>query len=285
MWESISGNVLKKLIDQFWPGSKKPEPAEEASGIYEQVHRFKRILIAHGLKPAYWPEFFEITKAPFAIRHADLKSDDTLLDWLDNTKVSWLCQTFLIDRDWMNGAGHGPHQHFSFGVHPQEMVETLNAESADYPLDESHHHDAVFLLNSQSEKALSDPCTRVVMVYGIPICRLGNEVLVTRWIVDDGGGGYSWIDRKYQPYIRMYARIAHKAFGMHTVWRLFKSKDFDAFQNGDLLLPEALKKATRFRTDTQPEDYGLLESESAVAKAADSLPPILDAMRELGIPA
>lgn len=138
MWESISGHVLKKLIDQFWPGSKKPEPAEEAAGIYEQVHRFKRVLIAHDIKPTYWPEFFEIAKAPFSIRHADLKSDDTLLDWLDNTKVSWLCQTFLIDRDWMNGAGHGPHQHFSFGVHPQEMVESLKSPRKSDPLPSRH---------------------------------------------------------------------------------------------------------------------------------------------------
>lgn len=280
----LVGHILKKLIDQFWPDSKKNAKTEEKSGIYEQVHRFKRVLIAHDIEPAYWPDFFETSKAPFSIRHADLKSDDSLLEWLDNTKVSWLCQTFLIDRDWMNGAGHGPHQRYIFGANPKRLVEAVKDESGNYPVDGSHHSDAVFLLNSHSEKALSDPCTRVAIAYGIPICQLGNEVLVTRWIVDDGGGGYPWKDEKYQPYIRIYARLAHMALGMHTIWRLLRTEDFDAFLNGDLLFPEALEKATRFRADTHPEDFGMLESESAMAKAAESLPPILERMRTDGLP-
>jgi hypothetical protein len=287
MLEPIGLHIIKKAIDSVWtrlsPRHRNVEREPEPS-IYDQVHRLKRVLIAHGLKPAYWPEFFDVCKAPFSIKHSELKSDESLLDWLDNAKLSWVCQTFLIDRDWLNGAGHQPHQLFNFSLYPQKMVETLKADYEKYPVDRSLHSDSVFLLNSQSEKALQDPATRVAIAYGIPICQLGNEILVTRWLVDDSAGGYHWHSQKYQPFIRMYARLAYKAFGMHTKWRLLKNVDFEAFQNGELMIPEVLKKSTRFRADTQPEDYGLLECESAVAKAADSLQPILDKMKELGLP-
>lgn len=285
MFGEIGAHVIKKLIDQHWPWSKENIAKETKTEIYEQVRRFKRELIAHGLKPAYWPEFFETCKAPFSIKHSDLKSDETLLDWFDNEKLSWVCETLLIDRDWLNGEGYGPHRHFNFGIDPQKMVETLKAESENYPLEASHHRDAIFVINSQSEHALTNTSTCVSMAYGIPICRLGNEILVTRWVVDDGAGGYPWLDHRYQSFIRMYARLAHKAFGMYTTWELLKNKDFEAFQKGELMVPEVLEKSTRFRANTQPEDYGLLECESAVAKGADSLPPIMDFMKNQGLPA
>ncbi|MEM9280252.1 MAG: hypothetical protein AAGA96_00360 [Verrucomicrobiota bacterium] len=232
MWEALGAHVVKKLIDQVWPRSEKASSTKDASDIYEQVQRINRVMLAHGLKRAYWPEFFEKCEAPFSIKHSDLKGDDSLLDWLDNEKLDWICETFLIDRDWLNGGEKRPHQYFNFSNNPNELVMTLKSEFEKYPVDESSFHNAAFLLNSNSEKALSAGGTRVSVAYGIPICRLGGEVFVTRWIVDAAAGGYPWDSPKYQPQLRIFARIARNAYEMDTNWELLKICDFDAYHSG-----------------------------------------------------
>jgi len=259
--------------------------ANNESEVYGKVRRFKRVLLAHEIPINYWADFFEVCKAPFTIENTDLTDEDTLLHWLNKEKTDWLCQLFLIDRDWINSDTRSPHAHYNFCQRPKRFAAVYDDESRGYPLDDMHsHRDAVFLLNTQSKRALEESSTRISMAYGIPVCQLGNEILVTRWIVDDTAGGYPWLSRKYQPFIRAFARIAHRGYGMYTTWEPLKPKDFEAFQNGDLLLPEALKRSRRVLPNNQPEDYGLTKQESAVAKATNTLQPILDYLEKENLP-
>lgn len=251
MLESLGAHVLKKLIDQHWPWSKKPSPEQCDTGIYEQVHRFKRVMLAHELKPAYWPEFFEICKAPFAIKHADLKNDDTLLEWLDEDKLDWICETFLIRRDWINGYDCRPHISFSFNKDQVEMVDAIKAESNKFSLNNYGSKHAFIFISSTSKNAL-EYAPHVLMAYSLPVCQLRDEVLVSRWILDLSA--YPWGQSFYQRQVLQFANIAYHEFTMDPRWAQLTQKDFDKLETGDLLIPEALAISTR-NIRKEPYDY------------------------------
>lgn len=62
-----------KSVEKSGSESSTQEPR-----ILDQVHRFKRVMSAHGMRPEHWSRFFKACNAPFEIQRTDQVNDDTL---------------------------------------------------------------------------------------------------------------------------------------------------------------------------------------------------------------
>ncbi len=265
------------ITDETSPGSE---------GIITQVTRFKRVMSAHGMRPEHWQRFFEKCRAPFSINLSDLKDDNTILEWLNDQKIEWLCRALLIRRDWMDGEDHAdPHKFFCFNKNPKEFLTTLEKEISSEFVDlECGMPEAIFALNKDKKNSENDQDARLIFAVGLPLCKFSNELTVYRWIRDDAAGGYPWHSEPYRTHIRIVARLAFRHFNM-SIWGLnFEAKEFDNIDNGDLLVPEVLKKPGRHHNCWHPEDYSLSPLESRVAKETETLPKVLDSMKRMGLP-
>jgi hypothetical protein len=220
---------------------------------YELARRFRRVLEAHEIPGAYWPIFFNTCKAPFNITHAEHATDVLLQAWLTEEKINWLCDLFLIRRDWMNGADCGPHEYFTFNKDLEGMLECIKVKSKDYPFNDDYMSMEVQLfVSSTSKNALTSNGTEVSIAYGIPICRLENEVLVYRWVFDQSS--YPWGENLYQHQFLQFAQTANQKFSADPRWAQLNRKDFKQLAEGTTLVPEALQKSTRTIRE-QPYDY------------------------------
>ena len=283
----IFQHITKKAID--WGFEKfKPTPKESAPepSILDQVQRFKRVMSAHGMRPEHWSRFFSACDAPFSIARTDQLNNESLLKWVDDNKVDWLCETFLIRRDWMDGESNPrPHEGFYFNKNPQRFYETITKELEREPNGRSDlKAQAFFICDSNKKDAEHSSGVRILVAVAIPLCRLSNEVTVYRYIFDDVGGGYPWHDIPYHNHLRILARLCFQHFHFE-MWGLgFPKEEFEKIAEGESMIPEILQKPGRHYAAWHPEDYGLASCESEVAKEAETLDLILEWMESAGLP-
>lgn len=259
---------------------------DQEPSILDQVQRFKRVMSAHGMRPEHWSRFFKECKAPFEIQRTDQLSDETLLAWITDEKIDWLCKTFRLNRDWIDGERLSrPHDSIYFNKRPEKFYKSVELELKDLPSDfrniEAH---ALFALNHNKRDAEDDQTVRLSVFIAIPLCQLSSELIVYRYILNHTSGGYPWHDFPYRDHIKIMARLSHLHFRM-TIFGLYFDRDsFDAVEGGELLIPEALAKPGHHHASWHPEDYGLAHCESMVAKETERLPQVLEWMKALDLP-
>ena len=289
MLEPIGLHIIKKGID--WALHKlKSKPAGQDGlpepSILDQVHRFKRVIAAHGMRPEHWSRFFSACDAPFAIARTDQINDDALLAWMDDDKVDWLCEIFLINRDWMDGeACTRPHNSIYFNKRPEYFFKTIEGElnkRTNKIREESAQ--VLFSLDSNDLNAEEDSGARLSVAIAIPLCRLSSELIVYRYIKDGASGGYPWHDEPYRSHVKIMARLSHLHFQFWVYGLYFEKSNFIAVEDGRLLIPEALSKPGHHHCSWHPEDYALADCESRVAKETESLPISLEWMQQLCLP-
>lgn len=261
-------------------------PKESSQHLAGLLQRFERVMVAHGMRREHWQRFFEECKAPFSLKLSDLKDDETVLEWLDNEKIQWLCDTLLISRDWMDGEeGARPHECFNFNKAPERFLKELDAQfGRTRGLTLNAMPRAVFALNHVKKSLETDRNSRIFSAFGIPLCRLSNEVIVYRWIFDHALGGYPWHSEPYRGCLRIVTRLALVHFNMSVEGVCFEKKEFVALDNGELFFPEILQLPGKSHVDWHPDDYAYTKKESAVSKESETLVPLLDYMKEKNLP-
>lgn len=290
-WLIVTGRIARfsanfKGFSISVDGPSRTQPTASEVEIFGQVRRFKRVMAADGMRPEQWPRFFKSCGAPFDIQLSDIKDDDSILNWLNDEKIDWLCNALLIRREWLDGEAHArPHEQFYFNRLPERFFETVTNEITRSPTC-AHKGNvlAVFALDSDRQHAEHYPNVRLMIAIGIPVCRISNETTVYRWIYDDASGGYPWNEEAYQLHIRSIVRLAFSHFDMTVCGLYFGKKDFEAIDEGEGLIPEVLNKRSRRHRAWHPDDYALSKSESRVAMKTTSLPLVLTYLATRGLP-
>ncbi|MGE9269249.1 MAG: hypothetical protein ACQKBU_00470, partial [Verrucomicrobiales bacterium] len=208
------------------------------------------------------------------------------LRWIDDEKIDWLCNTFCIAPDWMDGERNTrPHDGFYFNKDPKRFYETITEELKREPNSLGNERaKTLFMIDSDKNGAEQDTTVRLLLAIAIPLYRLSNEVTVYRYLFDDVGGGYPWNDPPYHKHLRVVARLCYQHFHFETWGVGFPHAEFEAIAEGELFIPEVLQKPGRHHALWHPEDYCLAASESAVAQETETLVPLLEWMDSEGLP-
>jgi hypothetical protein len=291
----IDGVTQKLSGQQLIDWARKRSPAK---GVHERgeasinpdlialAQRIRHIFSGHGLKPAHWPAFFEMAKAPFSINFIDLQSDASLLDWITEKKIQWISQTFLVRLEWIRGEDSRVFESQSYDKNPNQFLSVISRHvDALIYQDVPASPEAWFVRWGLGVDWIGQGQSGVFMVVRVPLARLSNELTIYKYVSDFEP--YGWNEGRTAVQLRAWARILFVTKGICCIGREVSYELGKQIWNNDVFLNEIFEDYSRIercRDDWCPEDYALYSSESVVAKDDPFFPAVIEFLKKHGLP-
>ena len=239
---------------------------------------------AHGLESAHLPRFFKEMNAPFTIALTDTASDGTWLRWLDEVKLNWLAATFGLRREWLDGEDADVHEPPHFDKDPALFWKTVCDLVPPAASSKRFWSPEAYFIRDRNGKGWTNRGNfDVYVVLAIPLLQVSGERIIFRYLTDFTP--YPWNYTRTRIQLRAWARLL--CLGRRFVIRGCEMSVDDAAKlaSNSMFLRELLEDQTKLRrVDWHPDDYALSATESAVAKETDSMPQVLEFLREHGLP-
>lgn len=252
--------------------------------IKQLVQRVRRVFTEHGVEPSHLARFLEVRKAPFSIELRDYQTDASLLHWLDEAKLDWIARTFLIRREWIDGEDDRIHEHFLFDKQPERFFNTVSQHVEGLVYEEvSALPYAYFTRWGIDKEWKRKGQSRIYVVLAIPLARFSNERIIYKYISDFNP--YPWDYPRAYIQLRAWARLLHLELGFACFGKEVSYEFGQTIWSNHAFLHDAMERQLyNTRDDWHPEDYGLSPKESMVAKDTESLPQVIQFLRDHNLP-
>lgn len=282
--KKLTGPQLTAWIKHRTPPAVGPAGLVRDPKLASLVQRVRRIFEAHGLEPTHWARFFAVRNAPFTIALTDLHTDAALLAWLDESKLAWIAETFLLRREWIDGESSEIQQRFYFHKRPdlffQEVSRHLDALIWEETLD---NPSAYFVRWGHGKEWETSGDSRIFVIVRIPVVRLSENLYIYKYVSDLEP--YPWDQPSTNIQLRAWTRLL---FVNKTVQCFGCDISYEAGNhlfNNDIFLHEAVASRAIIRTHIwDPEAHALFPNESVLATATDTLPAVMAFLREHNLP-
>jgi hypothetical protein len=251
----------------------------------ELVHRVRRVFTGHGLLPAHLSQFFAIRNAPFEITFADQQNDTSFLRWLDDVKINWIAETFLVRREWIVGEDKRVFEEQRYDKSPQAFLSVI-AEHTDALRAGSKGAlaDAWFIRFGVGSEWMSKGNAGVFVVVRVPLASLSDEVTVYRYVSDFEP--YGWDEGRTAVQLRAWARLLFgkgiDCFGREVSWETGQE-----IWGNSIFLHDLFEDRSRFKwcqDGWEPLSSSLQGDESALACPDAFFPKVLAFLKDHGLP-
>lgn len=283
--KKLDGPALTEFIKRRTQSNLITSNDDVDESLRSLATRVRRIFTEHGLLPAHLPRFLETRKAPFSIKLTDLQSDSNLCRWLDEIKIEWIAQTFLIRREWIDGEDESIHQQFYFDRDPGHFFSTVSKHADQLVFEDTRDSPyAYFVRRGIGKDWEKKGDGRVFVIIAIPIASLSNERTIFKYISDFEP--YSWTNHaRGHIQLRAWARLLDLTKNIHCYGREVSLEIADEIWNNSIFLRGVIKNQLRHpEDDWHPEDYARSTKESMVAKATDTLPHVIEFLKQHNLP-
>lgn len=283
--QELAGSALKEWLRGRHANSQPIVAPATDSAALALAQRVRLTLRAHGLEPAHVARFMEQRQAPFSLGLTDLQSDASLLRWLDDERLDWLASTFRIRREWLDGEDGEVHERFHFDKQPEKFFSFARAllDEAPAGYEDTSWRYAYFIRTAKGNRWLSAERGDVIVVLATPIAYLNSENVVMRYASDLTA--YPWDYGRTRIQLRAWARLLFVELGFTCLGMRADAATIDVLQARDQFLGPLLSNGPLRRAhDWAPEDFGLYQSESRIAKEHESMTEVEDFLKEHGLP-
>ena len=237
---------------------KKPSDYSFNDEMYGLVDRFISIYTNHGILINQISSFVD---PAFGLKVSDFKNKDSILDIIDYKLLNWTCNTFCIERDWLDGTSERIYQHRNYYKNMEGFIRLFVKLKNEYRDDF-----ATYLLKNgeldPNSSIYTENCVIIILCYTLKKINkkaiYAHVPISTQWKWGYGNTRYQlkaiiYICDKLHP----YTYIKGYDLDMGTInnilaGRIFPGPEIDKLE---------LKQYTR-----HPEDYIDLPSESVKAK-------------------
>lgn len=244
------------------------------------AQRIRKIIIEHGIEYSQLPRFLRETGAPFAIEVGDLQSDERLIEWLNEDRIDWIAETFLIRKEWIHGEDEQIHHDFYFDKQPNYLYRAIKTHMRDPILVDRPV--AYFIRCRENEKWV-DSWEMVHVIIEIPLLHLGPNRTVNRYISDHQG--HPWSYQRSHVQLRAWARLLDVHMGIHCYGKDANSSCCRAIESNSVFLRNIVESQVFLTPDDWvPGDYARHANESAVAKETGSMASVIEFLREHSLP-
>ncbi len=280
---ALTGPEITEWIKRSVKTKSRAGGQKTHGDIASLVARVRAVFTANGLEPAHLPRFIKTVKAPFTLTLADLKSEEDMIHWIDDQKLDWICETFLLRRPWLDGEDQRIHQEFNFDKKPSFFLSTIS-DYADAPaIQENLGRGEAYLIQWGVGKDWHKKGeTRVFMVVRFPIMNLSHELTVYKYVADFGPSPWEYGRTNIE--LRAFVRLLWNQKGISTYGRAISHKDGLALESNELMLPELFTGRMLERVKWEPDDYAHDLSESLAAQDLDTFPEVIAYLQRHGLP-
>lgn len=282
--KKLSGPQLTAWIKQraITPKSVALDVSSPATAAL--VMRIQKIFSSHGLEVSHLPRFFAAMKAPFDFSLMDAQSPGAWLRWLDDKKMDWLANTFLIRREWIDGEDDRIFLDPHFDKNPKLFWNTVCEHVA--PLTDTARigwPEAYFIRRGKGKDWEKRGQSGVFMVLAVPIMQLSSERTIYKYISDFNE--YPWDYMRAQIQLRAWVRLLYCGSKFMIHGREMSLDMSDKLASNQLFLRDLIEdRITVSSVNWHLDDYALSATESMVAKSLDTFPDVLKFLRDYGLP-
>jgi hypothetical protein len=249
--------------------------------LKKHVLRVRQAFAKHGVLETQWARFLKMRKAPFSVSLRDLRSDDALLEWIDEKKLKWIEETFLLRREWLEGEDNCPHNRFHFDKDPAHFFETISHYADELVWEDIPASPEVYFIRwGIGNDWLTKGQSRVFVIVRVPLALLSREAYVYRYICDFEP--YPWNYERTNIQLRAWARLLSVNKKMFCFGCVIDYETGHKILNGCDFLEEAVEKSMTLAW--HPEDHALYPGESVCAKDLDTLPAVIYFLKSHGLP-
>jgi hypothetical protein len=264
------------------PRSAHPTRIDEATGAF--LARFRSLLSNHGLAPAHLPRFLRELKAPFMCTLADFYTDDALMAWLDEDKLTWMTDLFRVRREWLDGEDTGIYAYYPYDKQPRKFWDDVSSATKRFNQDERLGFSfAHFIRAGKGSEWARKGDKQVYVVVAIPIASLSTERTVYQYLSDFSP--YPWEYPRTHIQLRAWARLLSKA-GFIITGKELKYDVSERLGANEVFLWPLFETPNPAITsvDWHVDDYALSPNESLASKDSAQLPQVLAFLRDNGLP-
>jgi hypothetical protein len=280
----LSGPQLTDWIRTRMRNSISAPNSVDVPEVLGLVTRIRRILSAHGLSAGHLSRFFKSREANFTIDLRDTQTDGAFVAWLEEAKIEWIANTFLIRREWIDGEDARIHDEPYFDKQPRKFFATIGQHTTGLIFEDlPASPEAYFIRWGKGKDWRKKGGSKVFVVVAVPVARFSNERIIFKYITDHQA--YPWDYERTNIQLRAWARLLFLHRGVACFGCEIPMEIGEAVESNALFLPELIEGDERFRRiEWYPEDYGLYPSESAQAKDTDTLPDVITFLRSHNLP-
>ena len=226
--------------------------------VYGLVDRFISIYTNHGMSINQISSFVD---PDFGLKVSDFKNKDSTLEVIDDEILNWTCNTFCIEREWLDGVSERIYPHRNYYINVEGFIRLF------VKLKNEHRDDLEIYLIKDRElnpNLLSHTENCVIIILRYPLKKINKKVI------------YAYVPISTQWKWGYWRTMYQLKSIIHICYKLHPRTYIDGYDmdmatinkilGGQIFLgPEIYK--LRFKSCTwYPEDYIYLPSESIKAK-------------------
>lgn len=242
----------------------------EENRIVALVERFLLVYEAHGIEREQLPRFID---QKFCIEYSDLVSNEKLLLKINNELLQWTCDTFGLERSWLDGVSNRIYKSLDFYKNVHGFIDFL------YNLTQNYNK-RVRVYAFKCTKDLKRDRTfspEIALLLKVPIGQIDRKDIFkyipigTNWHWDYWRTRYQFkvitlICKKLSIYIQGFDLTTEEILGLH---------------NGTVFPERILKNMNPGRT-WYPEDYVDLPYENVKVKENDEKDSLYEYIKDQG---
>jgi hypothetical protein len=211
--QTLSGLRLADWIRGRQSAMHLPDVGDNHASLVALASRVRRVFEDHGVEPAHIARFMEQRRAPFTLGLSDLRSNETLIRWINDERLDWLAATFHIRREWLDGEDPQIHERLHFDKQPKEFFDFASRLLTESPAEFSDldYRAAYFVRCGKGRKWMDAGLGEVVVVLATPIAFLNSERVVCRYASDLTP--YPWDYQRTRIQLRAWARLLFVELG------------------------------------------------------------------------
>lgn len=268
IWEFLNSKKTNKLEPTDIPtgyhdNSTVPEeegPSDDSFNdeMYGLVDRFIRVYTSHGMSINQISSFVD---PAFGLKVSDFKNKDSILEVIDDEILNWTCNTFCIERDWLDGTSEEIYQYRDYYKDVKGFIRLFVKLKNEY-----HNGFEIYLIKDREldPNLFSHTENQVIIILRYPLKNINRKIIYayvpisTQWVWGYENARYQlksiiYICNKLHP----CTYIKGRGMDMETINKISGGQTFPG--------PEIDKLGFKPHT-WYPEDYIDLPSESVKAK-------------------